>query len=247
MTTLVKAPHEIDLARLSQWTSAELLRYVFETYGQRAAVGTSFQKTGVVIIDILSRLDLPYRVFTIDTGRCHDETYELMGEVEDRYGITIERFTPDPQAVEELNRTVGQFAHFLARPLCCKVRKQQPQQEALATLDAWVTGLRKDQSIHRREHATRLAWVEADHARPVLKINPLLNWSQRNIDEYTHQHHLPYNKLYDYVSDYGERYQVIGCKQCHIPVRDDLGPRAGKFPWEAGNKECGLHKDGGGI
>ena len=225
----------------------EMLRYAFETSPGRAAIGTSLQKTGIVIIDLAASLGVDFRVFFIDTLLNHDETYQLLAEVEQRYGVTVERFAPLDEDVESLNRSVGQWAHFLARPMCCRVRKQLPLQRALGTLDVWISGLRADQSEHRKEQASKASWARDEKGRSILKLNPLLDWTAEDVDRYSKENDLPYNKLYDFVSPYGERFAVIGCMPCHIPVREGLDPRAGKFPWEAGKKECGLHRDGGGI
>ena len=238
---------DIDIDALGSLGPEELLRYAAETFGDRAAIGTSLQKTGTVMIDMAHRMSLPLRVFFIDTLLNHDETYELLGEIEDRYGITIERFSPDPDQIESLNKSVGQYAHFLARPTCCQVRKTAPLQKALATLDVWISGLRADQSEHRRKEASRAGWTHVAQDRAVLKLNPLLDWSAEDVDRYIAENEVPYNKLYDYVSPYGEKYNVIGCRMCHIPVRDEFDPRLGKFPWEQSKKECGLHDHGSGI
>ena len=238
---------DVDIASLDSLGPEELLRYASETFGDRAAIGTSLQKTGTVMIDMAHRLGLPLRVFFIDTLLNHDETYELLGEFEKRYGITIERFSPDGDQIESLNKSVGQYAHFLARPTCCQVRKAVPLQKALATLDVWISGLRADQSEHRRKEASRAGWTHVAKGRTILKLNPLLDWSAEDVDRYISENEVPYNKLYDYVSPYGEKYNVIGCRMCHIPVRDEFDPRMGKFPWEQSKKECGLHDHGSGI
>ena len=237
----------IDLGALASMDAAELLTFAFERYGNRLAIGTSLQKSGVIMIDMAHRLGLPIRVFFIDTLMNNPETYELIEEVQDRYSITIERFSPDPEDVESLYKSVGQYAHFLARPSCCRVRKWLPLQRALATLDGWIAGLRADQSDHRNDTAAKVAWAADEHGRAILKFNPLFDWTDEDVDAYTRDNALPMNRLYDYVSAYGERYAVIGCACCHIPVRDGLPARTGKFPWEQSKKECGLHEDGGGI
>jgi len=238
---------DIDINALNALGPEKLLRYAVETFGDRAAIGTSLQKTGTVMIDMAHRMSLPLRVFFIDTLLNHDETYELLGEIEKRYGITIDRFSPDADQIESLNKSVGQYAHFLARPTCCQVRKAAPLQKALATLDAWISGLRADQSEHRRKEASRAGWTHVQQGRAILKLNPLLDWNAEDVDRYIAANEVPYNKLYDYVSPYGEKYNVIGCRMCHIPVRDEFDPRLGKFPWEQSKKECGLHDHGSGI
>ena len=247
MKSMTENLEKIDLGALQSMDAEGLLRFAFETFGARAAIGTSLQKTGVAMIDIASRLDVDFRVFFIDTLLNHDETYDLLAEVEQRYGITIERFEPDAEDIESLNRTVGQWAHFLARPSCCNVRKRKPLQNALETLDVWISGLRADQSDHREDQAQKADWARDDRGRRILKLNPLLDWTVEDIDRYSRERDLPYNKLYDFVSPYGERYHVIGCTLCHIPTRDGLDRRIGKFPWEQGHKECGLHDHGSGI
>jgi phosphoadenosine phosphosulfate reductase len=238
---------DVDINALNELGPEELLRHAADTFGARAAIGTSLQKTGTVMIDMAHKLGIPLRVFFIDTLLNHPETYELLEEFQDRYGITIERFSPDPEAIESLNKSVGQYAHFLARPTCCGVRKAAPLQKALSTLDVWISGLRADQSEHRRKEASKAGWTHIQKDRLILKLNPLLDWSAADVDRYIADNNVPYNKLYDYESPYGEKYNVIGCTMCHIPVRDGFDPRLGKFPWEQSKKECGLHDHGGGI
>ena len=238
---------DVNLAELAELPAAEMLELAFRRFGARAAIGTSLQKTGVAMIDLASRLGVPYRVFFVDTLLNHDETYELLREVEARYGITIERFAPSGESVEWLYKTLGQHAHYFNRQLCCRTRKAIPLQQALGTLDVWISGLRADQSGHRSETGLKAEVIKTERGRDVLKLNPLLDWTEQQVDEYTKANGLPHNKLYDYVSEYGERYQVIGCKHCHVPIKDDFEKRMGKFPWEQGSKECGIHEKGGGI
>ncbi|MHC4563180.1 MAG: phosphoadenylyl-sulfate reductase [Planctomycetota bacterium] len=238
---------DIHLEELEQMSPPELLTFAFEQFGERAAIGTSLQKTGMVIIDMASRLGIPFRVFFVDTLLNHRETYDLLEETEKRYAITIERFTPSPDDIDSLHRTAGQWAHFLARTSCCRIRKVLPFQRAQQTLDVWVSGLRADQSDHRDSAIRRAEWVSDAQYRRILKLNPLLTWTIDDIDRYTSENNLPYNKLYDFASPFGEKYTVIGCECCHIPIRDGLPPRLGKFPWEQGTKECGLHEGGSGI
>ncbi len=238
---------EVDVSELRTMDAPSLLRFAFERFGERAAIGTSLQKTGVVAIDLASRLGIPFRVFFVDTRLNYPETYELLGRVEQRYGITIERFAPSEQDLESLYEMFGQHAHYFGRDTCCRVRKQLPLQRALGTLDAWIAGLRVDQSAHRGGNAEKARFVETEDGRRILKLNPLLDWTERDVDEYTERNDLPYNDLYDYVSPYDERFKVIGCRPCHVPVKEGFDKRMGKFPWEQGHKECGMHNHGGGI
>lgn len=248
MNDAIPAVESIDTAALRTMDPSDLLRFAFERFGPRAAIGTSLQKTGVILIDMASRLGIPFRAFFIDTLLNAPETYELLGEIESRYApLQVERFAPRPEEIEGLHCSVGQYAHYLARPTCCQVRKVLPLHRAQDTLDVWIAGLRADQSEHRRKNTAKAAVEKAHDGRPLLKLNPLLDWTDGEIGAYIREHHVPYNKLYDYESPYGERFFVIGCQPCHIPVREECGRRAGKFPWEQGNKECGLHENGDGI
>ncbi len=245
----INAPNveALDLKKLEAMDARSLIQFAFETFGSRAAIGTSLQKTGIVMIDVASRLGLTPRTFFLDTLQNHDETYELLRQVQQRYGIAIERFAPTDEEIEKLYRNSGQWAHFSARLMCCFTRKTLPLQRAMATMDVWLCGVRADHSEHRGENAKKASLVRDPRGRKLLKLNPLLDWTAEQVDSYTAEHDLPRNKLYDYVSPYGERYHVIGCRPCHIPVLIDCDPRAGKFPWEQGSKECGLHDQGSGI
>jgi phosphoadenosine phosphosulfate reductase len=237
-------PETLD--KLLAMDAEELIKYAFEQHRDRAAIGTSFQKTGTVTIDLASELVDQFRVFFIDTSLNPPETYELISEVENEYGIKVERFKPDPAEVKHLERTYGTYPHYFARQECCRVRKKLPHQKALATLDVWISGLRASQSEHREDNGEKVSIIQ--HAgRDILLINPLFDWSDAKIDKYISEKDLLINKLYNQVTPYGERWGVIGCKPCHIPTLEALGPRVGKFPWEFGKKECGLHEEGGGI
>ncbi len=226
----------------------ELIRFAFETYGKRAAIGTSLQKTGSVMIDMASKTGADFSVFFVDTLLNYDETLELYQRTQDHYHIQIERLTPDEQDIENLYQQYGQFPFysFMGRAKCCEIRKRLPLLKKLKDLDVWISGLRWDQSDHREQNSQKVAVVKMGGCE-VVKINPLFDWDLERIDAYIKDNSVPYNKLYDYVSPYGERFQQIGCKPCHIPVKDDAEKRAGKYPWEQSHKECGLHIDGGGI
>ena len=236
---------------LEKFSAQELLEWAFKNYGKRAAIGTSLQKTGIVIIDLAVKISNDYRIFFIDTLNHYKETYELLDEVEKFYGIKIERFSPPREDVEKLNREMGQFPYYsrFGRGECCKVRKMIPNEKALETLDVWISGLRADQSAFRQINAGKVEIVYKDE-RKIIKLNPLFDWSEEQVARYSKEKKLPYNKLYDYKSPYGEIFKEIGCVPCHIPVFPSRSKRAGKFPWETGEKECGIHidhSDGSGI
>ncbi|MHC4962191.1 MAG: phosphoadenylyl-sulfate reductase [Planctomycetota bacterium] len=226
----------------------ELLAFTFETFGKRAAIGTSLQKTGSVMIDLAAKTGVEFSVFFVDTLFNYDETMELYDEIQSHYGIAIERLVPNPDDIEELYEHYGQFPFFssLGRARCCEIRKRLPLLEKLKDLDVWISGLRSDQSDHRQQNTQKISVVGMGDIE-VVKINPLIDWDAEQIDAYIKENKVPYNKLYDYESPYGEKFREIGCKPCHIPVKDEAPKRAGKWPWENSHKECGLHLDGSGI
>ena len=159
--------------------SLELLRWSVETYPNRVALATGFGAEGIVLIDLLSRVTDKPRVFTLDTGRLHPETYQLMAEVEDRFNLKIEVHFPDHRKVEEMVRTQGINLFYDSvenRKRCCQVRKVEPLQRALKDLDAWITGLRRQQSDYR----SNVSKIEVE-AEGRLKINPLANWSEEEV------------------------------------------------------------------
>ncbi len=227
---------------------AALIAFAFDTYGKRAAIGTSLQKTGSVMIDMASRSGIEYSVFFVDTFCNYDETIELYRQVQEHYNIEIERLEPDPKDIEDLYENFGQYPFYssFGRSRCCEIRKRLPLLKKLKDLDVWISGLRSDQSDHRQANSQKVA-VAKMGGFDIIKINPLFDWTAEQIDAYLKDNGVPYNKLYDFASPYGEKFREIGCKHCHIPVKDEAPKRAGKFPWEDSHKECGLHKDGSGI
>ena len=212
----------------------ELLRWSVETYPNRVALATGFGAEGIVLIDLLSRVTDKPRVFTLDTGRLHPETYQLMAEVEDRFNLKIEVHFPDHRKVEEMVRTQGINLFYDSvenRKRCCQVRKVEPLQRALKDLDAWITGLRRQQSDYR----SNVSKIEVE-AEGRLKINPLANWSEQEVWEHIRKNQLPYNKLHDL------NYPSIGCAPCTRPVEPGEDSRAGRWWWEDSHKGCGLHE-----
>lgn len=233
---------------LEELPAEKLLEWAFINFGKRAAIGTSLQNTGIVTIDLASKITNDFRVFFIDTLKHFKETYDVLDEVEKKYNIRIERFCPDPKELEELSSDMGSHPHYskFGRSACCQVRKVNPNKRALETLDVWISGVRADQSESRKEKAKKVEVIRRKD-RTIIKINPLFDWLECQVEKYIKDNNLPYNKLYDFKSPYGEVYKVIGCEPCHIPIFPTRQKRAGKFPWECGEKECGIHIDGSGI
>ena len=217
----------------------EVLAWALMRFSPRIALASSFGAEDVVLIDMLWHLDPQSRVFTLDTLRLPTETYALMDELRDRYGIVVETFYPDLGTVGEMVRERGfnLFYRSVAnRQHCCEVRKVEPLGRALASLDAWISGLRREQaptrgSMHKVER-------DALHGG-LVKINPLADWSSEDVWTYIRAHDVPYNSLHD------RGYPSIGCAPCTRAVRPDEDPRAGRWWWELdpAAKECGLHVD----
>ncbi|HPC16477.1 MAG TPA: phosphoadenylyl-sulfate reductase [Candidatus Hydrogenedentes bacterium] len=235
------------LAALNGLGSEAMLQWALMQHGRRAAIFTSFQNTGCVMIDMAHRVAPGLRVITVDTLRLPRETYDLMEILEQRYGISIERFKPDPQRLEKMIRDHGEYLFFDSRAkqeFCCKVRKVEPNDRALDTVDVWITGLRRDQSKARM--ITPKAALIDHKGREILKLCPLIDWTEEQVREYLANHRVPYNTLYD------KGYTSIGCQICSTPTRPGEDKRAGRWRWmnqlsEDHHKECGLHTRGSGI
>ncbi|HUN93909.1 MAG TPA: phosphoadenylyl-sulfate reductase [Burkholderiaceae bacterium] len=206
-----------------------------------AAFSTSFGAEDMVVLDLIRGHKLPIGVFTLDTGRLPEATYELMQRVEERYGHCVAVYFPDAEAVRRLvaaNGINGFYDAVEKRKACCAVRKLEPLARALAGHGGWVTGLRAQQSVTRSGVAAR----ETDAERGIEKFNPLHDWSDAEVWAYLRQHQVPYNALHD------RGYPSIGCAPCTRAVAPGEDVRAGRWWWEAPeNKECGLHVVGGRL
>jgi phosphoadenosine phosphosulfate reductase len=223
----------------------EILSRSIDHFGEGICMATSFQLGGLVLLDMLHQVDKPVRVFSIDTGRLPEETYECAEAIRRKYGIQVEWVFPRFDAVEKLETEKGLFSFKESvdnRKECCGIRKVEPLGRALEGYQAWITGRRLDQSETRR----MLNFIEADPVHPGrVKINPLLNWSKADLWYYVEEHGVPHNRLYD------EGYLSIGCACCTRPCKAGADERDGRWWWEnPEQKECGLHlvfRQGGGI
>jgi len=215
--------------------SAEaMIRWALDKFHPRIAIACSFQHA--VLIDLAVKIEPDARVFSIDTGRLPEETYECARDLEQHFGIKIEWYFPRHDAVEDMLRRRGplSFRESLeARHECCAIRKVEPLNRALSGLDAWITGVRREQSVTR----TNAAKIDIDHMHGgIVKINPLADWSHERIKTYVKEHRLPYNILFE------KGYSSIGCACCTRPVAPGEDPRSGRWWWEhPEHRECGLH------
>ena len=193
----------------------------------------------VVLIELAHKLTDNLQVFTLDTGRLHPETYEFIEKVRQHYGITIEVLFPESEAVQNLVNQKGLFSFYEdGHSECCGIRKVAPLRKKLATVDAWITGQRRDQSPGTRNDVPVVqvdsAFSGADHT--LVKFNPLANWSSKDVWDYIRMSEVPYNKLHE------QGFISIGCQPCTRPVLPGQHEREGRWWWEeATHKECGLH------
>jgi phosphoadenosine phosphosulfate reductase len=214
----------------------EVLRWGIERFGNRLAICTSFQSDGMAILDMAWRINPDIRIFTVDSGRMHPETYDLIERVRDQYQLPIEIYYPNAAELEPFVHRVGVNGFYRSVPLrlrCCEIRKVNPLKKVLVNLDAWVTGLRRDQWASR----ANIRKIEIDHDHGgLLKMNPLADWMEEEVWEYIREHDVPYNTLYD------KGYTSIGCAPCTRPTAPGEDARTGRWWWEKNApKECGIH------
>ncbi len=224
------------LKRFRNSSPQELLEWALNQFGDELVLVTSFQKEGMVLIDTASRLNRPFRVATIDTGRLHEETHAFIDRVRKHYGLRLEVYFPDAEAVRRMVSEHGSNLFYYsieARLQCCRFRKVEPLQRILKGARAWITGLRAEQWVTRRNiHRIER---DAEHGG-ILKLNPLADWSEQQVDRYIRRYRVPIHPLY------AEGYTSIGCAPCTRPVRKGEHPRAGRWWWEGdARKECGMH------
>lgn len=218
-------------------TPADILKIGVKAAKGPVSLACSFSVEDIVIIDMAHDLGLPIGIFALDTGRLNEETYEVADAVSERYKIKIDWFFPQHEAVERLEREKGLFSFRESlenRHECCHIRKVEPLGRALKGLAGWITGLRREQSVTR----TALAPIEPDAMNNgILKINPLLEWSEALVWEYAEARRIPTNRLHK------QGYPSIGCAPCTRAVAPGEHPRAGRWWWEnPEHKECGLHR-----
>ena len=219
-----------------QSSPEDILAWASQNLRSSVALATSFQVQGMVLVDMFAKTDPEARIFTLDTGRLHSHTYDAMEKTREKYGINIEVLFPNRDEVEEMvtSRGVNLFYKSVEnRRLCCQVRKTNPLNGFLKTLDGWITSIRADQTAQRADSSK----FEIDylHGR-MLKINPILDWTADQVWDYVRKNDVPYNKLHDMG------YPSIGCAPCTRAVEEGEDPRAGRWWWEQGSdKECGIH------
>ena len=238
MAFTLETKHNFEVSeeteRLECLSLDELLCWCWNYFGDKAAIGTSFQGSGLVIIDHALRNGCNFPIFTIDTGLLFPETLKLKKKLEDFWDVKIQSVHPE-QTIEEQKKTMGPELWKTNPDSCCQMRKVLPLQSRLSSLDVWITGLRRGQSDQRKS-TNVLEMYEFDKLREsyIFKLNPMVNWSREKVWSYIKDHKIPYNTLHD------KGYRSIGCWPCTKAISDGQDERAGR--WEGFNKtECGIH------
>ncbi len=216
----------------------EVIERAFETHTPNQVAISFSGAEDVVLVDMACQISDEVRVFSLDTGRLHPETYEFIERVRDHYGVEIDVLTPDAEALDAFVKEKGLFSFFEdGHQECCGIRKIEPLQRYLEQVDGWITGQRRDQSPTRAE----VPQIQEDTAfsndrRTLMKYNPLAEWSSAQVWDYIRENEVPYNKLHD------QGFISIGCQPCTRPVGPNMHERAGRWWWEeATQRECGLH------
>ncbi len=238
---------EIESGRLEELGARDLLTWAVKNFHPRLALSCSFgAPEGLVLLHLMHEIEPASRVFVLDTGRLPQVTYDLMDRVRDRYGVTIEVVFPRAESVEAMVRQHGLNLFYESverRQLCCRVRKVDPLKRYLKDLDAWVSGLRREQGVTRTD--TRKVEIDDAHGG-IVKVNPLADWSHDEVWQFVRSHRIPVNRLH------AQGYPSVGCEPCSRAVGAGEDVRAGRWWWEnAETKECGIHvsdeKEGSGI
>lgn len=215
--------------------TVEVLTALAERFPGKIVFSTSFGIEDQVITHIIFSNNLPIKVFTLETGRLFPETYYVWNRTLEIYKKDIEAYFPDTHAVQQLISQKGPSSFYESvenRKECCRIRKIEPLQRALAGAECWITGIRAEQSDNRQG----MAQVEWDQGNQLMKVHPIYDWSLEQVWDYAKAHHVPYNPLHD------KGFPSIGCAPCTRAVREGEDFRAGRWWWEdTSKKECGLH------
>lgn len=216
-------------------TLIEVLAYVLDRFQDNVILASSLGLEDQILTHFVQRHSKKARIMVLDTLRLNQETYDLLKQMQEEYQVTYEIYYPNNDAVEALVSTKGTHSFYESienRKECCHIRKIEPLTRVLKTVDAWITGLRKDQSVTRQD----MALFEYDQTHKILKVNPLIHWDYETVRNVIKAEKIPYNALHD------QGYPSIGCEPCTRAVKEGEDIRAGRWWWEAADqKECGLH------
>jgi phosphoadenosine phosphosulfate reductase len=235
VSTLAASPRDLRIIsdEMEERSAEEVLGWAADRFAGRIVLTCSWQMQSSVLVDMLDRIGAEVRIVELDTGLLFPETYETRDRLVERYGIAVERIEPE-QTVAEQARSEGDELWRRDPDRCCSLRKVAPLQRALAGMDAWITGIRRVQSPGRLTARK----VDLDERRGVVKIQPLVDWSDEDVIGYLYAHDVPYNPLHD------RGFPSVGCVPCTRAVREGEDRRAGRWA-SSGKTECGLHLPSG--
>ncbi|MBE9467347.1 MAG: phosphoadenylyl-sulfate reductase [Bacteroidetes bacterium] len=221
--------------KLKNKTPEQIIAFFIEKYNDKIALSSSLGAEDQILTHMIASINKSTKIFTLDTGRCFQESYDLIDKTNKKYDIKIQIYFPDNEQVEKMVNEKGANLFYKSvenRKLCCKIRKLEPLQRAFKSLDVWICGLRQAQSITR----INAKLVEWDEKNNLIKLNPLIEWTEEQVWKYIKEKDIPYNVLHD------KGYPSIGCKPCTRAIEKGEDLRAGRWWWEAPeSKECGLH------
>jgi phosphoadenosine phosphosulfate reductase len=223
------------LEKTKDFSIEETLAFLANEYPEKVVFSTSFGQEDQVITALIAKNDLPITIFTLDTGRLFQETYDVFHKTLKKYKKQIEVYFPEATSVEKLLKEKGPNSFYESvenRKECCFIRKVVPLRKALKGNSIWITGLRAEQSENRND----LPFFEYDAGFDIIKFNPLLKWSLEEVQKYIDDNNVPQNALHK------QGFVSIGCAPCTraIALGEDI--RAGRWSWESSHKECGLHQ-----
>jgi phosphoadenosine phosphosulfate reductase len=231
------------LNKITEWNKAlsnqspeEVLTFFTDYFSNKITFASSLGMEDQIITHILSDVSKNTSIFTLDTGRLFPETYSLLSKTNDKYGISIKVYFPNNENIEQMVNTKGINLFYESvenRKECCQIRKIEPLKRAFSGMEAWICGLRRAQSVTRE----KLELVEWDNINNLIKINPLINWTDEQVNHFIKENGIPYNILHD------KGFPSIGCQPCTRAIKPGDDIRAGRWWWEnPDQKECGLHK-----
>jgi phosphoadenosine phosphosulfate reductase len=226
---------QLLIEKTKDWPIEKVFAFLANEYKNQIVFSTSFGQEDQVITDFIAKSEWPIAIFTLDTGRLFQETYDVFHKTVKKYKVSIETFFPETNQVEQLLNTKGPNSFYESvenRKECCFIRKVAPLKKALSGNAIWITGLRAEQSENRND----LAFFEYDAHFDIIKFNPLLKWSLTEVQKYLDENNVPQNTLHK------KGFVSIGCAPCTRAIVEGEDIRAGRWSWESSQKECGLHQ-----
>ena len=223
------------IQRTKNLSIEETLAFLANEFPEKVVFSTSFGQEDQVITALIATNELPIKIFTLDTGRLFQETYDVFHKTLKKYKVNIQTFYPETSQVENLLNTKGPNSFYESvenRKECCFIRKVVPLKKGLAGNKVWITGLRAEQSENRYD----LALFEYDAHFDIIKFNPLLKWTLAEVQKYIDDNNVPQNSLHK------KGFISIGCAPCTRAIVEGEDIRAGRWSWESSHKECGLHQ-----